>query len=139
MQAFNFDEAFSRNIGWLTRREQDALRHKRVAIAGLGGVGGIHLLTLCRLGIGKFHLADFDTFDLANFNRQAGATVGTLGQNKLDAMIRQARDINPELDITGFRAAIDAERWLEAQAAGPAEANAVSTPMTRIAATVSRP
>lgn len=102
MQAFNFDEAFSRNIGWLTRREQDALRHKRVAIAGLGGVGGIHLLTLCRLGIGKFHLADFDTFDLANFNRQAGATVGTLGQNKLDAMIRQARDINPELDITGF-------------------------------------
>ena len=102
MQAFNFDEAFSRNIGWLTRREQDALRHKRVAIAGLGGVGGIHLLTLCRLGIGKFHLADFDTFDLANFNRQVGATVGTLGQNKLDAMIRQARDINPELDITGF-------------------------------------
>ena len=102
MQPFNYDEAFSRNIGWLTRREQDALRHKRVAIAGLGGVGGIHLLTLCRLGIGKFHLADFDTFDLANFNRQAGATVGTLGQNKLDAMIRQARDINPELDITGF-------------------------------------
>ncbi len=99
---FSYEEAFSRNIGWLTRQEQDRLRHKRVAIAGLGGVGGVHLLTLCRLGIGKFHLADFDTFDLANFNRQAGATVSTLGQNKLDVMIRQARDINPELDITGF-------------------------------------
>jgi molybdopterin/thiamine biosynthesis adenylyltransferase len=99
---YNYDEAFSRNIGWLTRQEQDQLRHKRVAIAGLGGVGGIHLLTLCRLGIGKFHLADFDTFDLANFNRQAGATVSTLCQNKLDVMIRQALDINPELDITGF-------------------------------------
>jgi molybdopterin/thiamine biosynthesis adenylyltransferase len=102
MQLYSYDEAFSRNIGWLTRQEQDQLRHKRVAIAGLGGVGGVHLLTLCRLGIGKFHLADFDTFDLANFNRQAGATVSTLGQNKLDVMNRQARDINPELDITAF-------------------------------------
>lgn len=102
MQTFNYDEAFSRNIGWLTRPEQEMLRHQRVAIAGLGGVGGIHLLTLCRLGIGKFHLADFDSFDLANFNRQAGATVGSIGQPKLDVMIRQARDINPELEITGF-------------------------------------
>jgi molybdopterin/thiamine biosynthesis adenylyltransferase len=102
MHSFTYDEAFSRNIGWLTHPEQEQLRHKRVAIAGLGGVGGVHLLTLCRLGIGKFHLADFDSFDLANFNRQAGATVSTLGQSKLDVMIPQARDINPDLDITGF-------------------------------------
>jgi molybdopterin/thiamine biosynthesis adenylyltransferase len=102
VQPFNYDEAFSRNIGWLTRQEQELLRHKRVAIAGLGGVGGVHMLTLCRLGIGKFHLADFDSFDLANFNRQAGATVGTLGQAKLDVMIRQAQDINPEVEIKGF-------------------------------------
>jgi molybdopterin/thiamine biosynthesis adenylyltransferase len=102
MQAYNYDEATSRNIGWLTTQEQEQLRHKRVAIAGLGGVGGVHLLTLCRLGIGKFRLADFDTFDLANFNRQAGATVSSLGQNKLDVMIRQALDINPELELTGY-------------------------------------
>ena len=102
MSSFSYDEAFSRNIGWLTAEEQDSLRHKRVAIAGLGGVGGVHLLTLCRLGLGKFHLADFDTFDLANFNRQAGATVSTLGQSKLDVMIRQAQEINPDLDIKGF-------------------------------------
>lgn len=102
MQPFHYDEAFSRNIGWLTRQEQDQLRHKRVAIAGLGGVGGVHLLTLCRLGIGKFHLADFDCFDLANFNRQAGATISTLTQKKLDVMIRQALDINPNLDIIGY-------------------------------------
>ena len=53
------------------------------------------------MGIGKFHLTDFDTFDLANFNRQ-GATVSTLGQSKLDVMIQQARDINTELDLIGF-------------------------------------
>lgn len=108
MQTFDYEEAFSRNIGWLTRQEQDALRRKRVAIAGLGGVGGVHLLTLCRLGIGRFHLADFDTFDLANFNRQAGATVGSLGQPKLDVMIRQARDINPEVEIAGFSEGVSA-------------------------------
>jgi molybdopterin/thiamine biosynthesis adenylyltransferase len=102
MHPFDYDEAFARNIGWLTRQEQACLRHKRVAIAGLGGVGGAHLLTLCRLGIGKFHLADLDCFELANFNRQAGASLGTLGEAKLDVMIRQARDINPELEITGF-------------------------------------
>jgi len=109
MQPFNYDEAFSRNVGWLTRQEQDLLRHKRVAIAGLGGVGGVHLLTLCRLGIGKFHLADFDRFDLANFNRQAGASVSSLGQNKLDVMLRQARDINPELEIKPFPDGVTAD------------------------------
>lgn len=117
MQSFLYDEAFSRNIGWVTREEQTLLRHKRVAIAGLGGVGGLHLLTLCRLGISKFHLADFDTFDLANFNRQAGATVGTLDQSKLDVMIRQARDINPELDIMGFEKGVTDDN-LEAFLAG---------------------
>jgi len=71
MQSFTYDEAFSRNIGWLTRQEQDSLRHQRVAIAGLGGVGGFHLLTLCRLGISKFNLADFDSFDLANRKRSS--------------------------------------------------------------------
>ena len=48
--SFDYHRAFSRNIGWVTRAEQDLLRKKRVAIAGMGGVGGIHLLTLARLG-----------------------------------------------------------------------------------------
>jgi molybdopterin/thiamine biosynthesis adenylyltransferase len=99
---FDYDSAFSRNIGWVTREEQARLRGKRVAIAGLGGVGGAHLLTLTRLGIGAFHIADFDTFDLVNFNRQAGATVSHLGQPKLDVMAKAARDINPELELRLF-------------------------------------
>ena len=58
-ESFDYTTAFSRNIGWLTLREQDSLRSKRVAIAGLGGVGGSHLITLTRLGIGAFTIADF--------------------------------------------------------------------------------
>lgn len=99
---FSYDDAFSRNIGWLTEAEQQVLKGKRIAIAGMGGVGGIHLLTLARLGIGHFHLADFDTFDLVNFNRQAGAGMAHLGQPKARVMAEMARDINPELDIKLF-------------------------------------
>ena len=73
---FDYNLAFSRNIGWLTAAEQETLRRKRVAIAGLGGVGGVHMLTLTRLGIGGFNISAFDEFDVPNFNRQAGAMMG---------------------------------------------------------------
>jgi molybdopterin/thiamine biosynthesis adenylyltransferase len=106
---FSYDKAFSRNIGWLTAPEQETLRHKRIAIAGLGGVGGAHLLTLARLGIGAFHIADFDTFDIPNFNRQAGATVSSLGRRKTDVLSEMARNINPELEIRVFDNGVNEE------------------------------
>jgi len=99
VQAFDYTHAFSRNIGWLTADEQERLRNARVAIAGLGGVGGFHLLTLARLGIGRFNIADLDVFELANFNRQAGATLSSLGCTKVDVLADMARDINPESDL----------------------------------------
>ena len=99
---FSYSEAFSRNIGWVTEAEQAALRAKTVAIAGMGGVGGVHLLTLARLGISRFHIADFDSFGLVNFNRQAGAMMSTLGQPKVDALKRMALDVNPEIHIETF-------------------------------------
>lgn len=104
---FSYDEAFSRNLGWVTEAEQARLRHARVCIAGLGGVGGVYLLTLARLGVGAFSIADFDSFALANFNRQAGAAVSSLARPKIDVMVEMARDINPELDIRVFRHGLD--------------------------------
>ena len=108
MTQFEYRDAFTRNIGWVTEAEQHKLRQKRVAIAGLGGVGGVHLLTLARLGIGSFNIADHDRFDLANFNRQVGATLGTLGKPKVDVMADMASAINPELDIARFPAGVSA-------------------------------
>jgi len=105
---FDYRSAFSRNLGWVTEAEQERLRHRRVAIAGLGGVGGVHLLALTRLGIGKFHIADHDRFELVNFNRQAGATVDTLGRLKVDVMADMARAINPDLDVVKFPDGISA-------------------------------
>ncbi len=99
---YDYFDAVSRNIGWVTREEQVALRGKRVAIAGLGGVGGVHLLTLTRMGIGKFSLAEFDSFEVHNFNRQVGAMTSTVGRPKIDVLVEMAKDINPDLDIRTF-------------------------------------
>ncbi|WP_426167289.1 ThiF family adenylyltransferase [Pseudoduganella sp. R-34] len=105
---FIYGKAFSRNIGWVTEAEQACLRGKRVAIAGAGGVGGVHLMTLVRLGVGAFHIADFDKFDLPNFNRQVGAMQSTRGLPKIEVMARMARDVNPELEIRMFPDGINA-------------------------------
>jgi molybdopterin/thiamine biosynthesis adenylyltransferase len=99
---FDYDSAFSRNIGWVTQAEQTKLRKSRIAIAGLGGVGGSHLLTLTRLGISHFNISDFDDFDVQNLNRQAGAFMPFMGQPKIDTVARLARDINPEIDLRLF-------------------------------------
>jgi molybdopterin/thiamine biosynthesis adenylyltransferase len=115
-QAFRYDEAFSRNLGWVTEDEQRRLRTARVAIAGLGGVGGGYLLTLARLGVSRFSVADFDEFGLVNFNRQAGATMSSLGQPKADVLLRMVRDINPEADVRVLRGGVDTsnvDRFLE--------------------------
>lgn len=102
MNTFDYEEAFSRNIGWVTVEEQKLLRNKKVAIAGMGGVGGSHLIVLARLGIGKFHIADLDVFELANFNRQYGAAVSTINVAKAESMEKMIKDINPDLDVTTF-------------------------------------
>ncbi len=113
---FSYSQAFDRNIGWVTEAEQQTLRGKRVAIAGLGGVGGAHLLTLTRLGIGNFNLADFDHFELHNFNRQVGANVNSIGRPKIDVMAEMAAAINPGLGIERFGEGLtlaNVERFLD--------------------------
>lgn len=109
MERFDYATAFSRNIGWVTRREQDVLRGARVAIAGLGGVGGAHLLTLARLGVGRFHIADFDEFGVHNFNRQVGAFMSTVGRPKSEVLAASASDINPEAEVVAFPAGVTPE------------------------------
>lgn len=99
---FNYEEAFTRNIGWVTEEEQQVLRHKKAVIGGLGGVGGSHLICLARLGISNFHISDLDEFDYANINRQYGATCSTVGKQKSEVMLDQIKDINPEANIRNF-------------------------------------
>jgi tRNA A37 threonylcarbamoyladenosine dehydratase len=104
---FDYNTAFSRNIGWVTEEEQELLNSKKVAIAGAGGVGGEHLVTLARLGIGAFSISDFDEFEVHNFNRQAGAFISTLERTKCEVMREIALDINPLLDLDTYPSGID--------------------------------
>ena len=101
-RTFDYRKAFSRNLGWVTETEQEILRTRRIAIAGLGGVGGSHLLTLTRLGIGRFNISDLDNFELANFNRQVGASLRHINRPKVGVLAEMALDIDPELDIRSF-------------------------------------
>ncbi|HUY91121.1 MAG TPA: ThiF family adenylyltransferase [Pirellulales bacterium] len=107
--AWRYEEAFSRNLGLISPEEQSRLRRSHVAIPGMGGVGGMHLLTLARMGIGRFTIADPDAFEMANFNRQAGAHVHTLGRGKAEVMAEQALAVNPELELRVFREAVTEE------------------------------
>ena len=113
---FNYEEAFSRNIGWVTKEEQQKLRKTKVAIGGLGGVGGDHTIVLTRLGISNFHISDLDDYDVPNFNRQAGANMSTLGKPKAAVMEETILGINPEATVKNFDSGItddNLEEFLE--------------------------
>jgi len=95
-------EAFSRNIGLLTLADQNKLASTRVAIAGMGGVGGVHLITLLRTGVCHFNISDMDHYERVNMNRQYGAKADTLGQPKVDVMHKEALAVNPYAEINTF-------------------------------------
>jgi molybdopterin/thiamine biosynthesis adenylyltransferase len=100
------EEATSRNLGLITREEQDVLKNASVAIAGMGAVGGHHLMVLARMGVGHFIIADPDTYEPLNLHRQAGAFVHTMGRKKVEVMAEMIRAINPEVRLTIFPEAI---------------------------------
>jgi len=106
--SFDYETAFARNLGFVSPNEQQRLRRARVAIAGLGGTGGAQVQALARMGIGGFNLADPDTFELINFNRQIGAFMHTIGRKKTDVAAEIARAINPEVDVRLFDEGITA-------------------------------
>jgi molybdopterin/thiamine biosynthesis adenylyltransferase len=108
-QEFDYAAAFSRNLGLVNPAEQEILKQSRVAVAGLGGVGGVHLTTLARMGIGKFRIADFDTYEIHNFNRQAGALMSTLEQPKVDVIARMVHDINPAAQVECYAEGVSRE------------------------------
>ncbi|PCJ57953.1 MAG: hypothetical protein COA79_14365 [Planctomycetota bacterium] len=95
MVTFDYDMAFSRVVGWITLAEQALLRDSCISIAGMGGVGGSYAISLARLGVGKFKIADFDIFETHNVNRQIGAFISTLGKPKAEVIKNMILDINP--------------------------------------------
>lgn len=106
---FIYATAFDRNLGWLTEKEQEKLKNSCVSIAGVGGAGGFQAQALARLGVGSFRIADLDTFDMTNMNRQMGATVSTIGTDKCEVMRKMILEINPEAKVEVFSTGITPE------------------------------
>ncbi|MBE6927694.1 MAG: tRNA threonylcarbamoyladenosine dehydratase [Ruminococcaceae bacterium] len=91
---------FSRTELLIGRTALEKLSKARVAIFGLGGVGGYAVEALARCGVGHLDLIDHDTISLTNINRQILALCDTVGQYKAVVAAERVRQINPEAVVT---------------------------------------
>ena len=139
-------EAFGRTRLLLGAAAMEKLKKARVAVFGLGGVGGYVVEALARSGVGALDLIDHDTVSLSNINRQILATHSTLGMAKAEAAKARVLDINPEakvaardmffgpdtadtLDFTQYDYVVDAIDTVTGKLALIAAAKAAGTPI----------
>ncbi|MCR5836735.1 MAG: tRNA threonylcarbamoyladenosine dehydratase [Lachnospiraceae bacterium] len=92
-------DQFSRTKLLIGEKGVDKLANARVAVFGIGGVGGYVCEALARSGVGHFDLIDNDTVSLTNINRQIIALHSTVGKYKTEVMRDRMRDINPEVEV----------------------------------------
>jgi molybdopterin/thiamine biosynthesis adenylyltransferase len=109
LQAGIFPECYERNFPSLLAPEQLRLFDSCVLIAGLGGLGGALAVLLARVGIGRFILADGDTFTPSNLNRQCLATHPALGENKARITAAHLYEISPALRAEAIPDYLDSE------------------------------
>lgn len=94
-----YQESFSRNIGVFTETEQELLRTSTIAVAGVGGIGGLLVERLIRMGVGNIKITDLGTFDKSNLNRQLGSSMNTLERYKTEVVYQYVKEINPEANV----------------------------------------
>ena len=97
------EDQFSRTRLLLGKDAMKKLKNARVAVFGIGGVGGYTVEALARSGIGALDLIDNDTVNLSNLNRQIIATHSTVGQYKVDAAAARVLDINPDIQVRTYK------------------------------------
>ena len=97
-----FDQ-FSRTELLLGKDAMERLAGCRVAVFGIGGVGGYVCEALARSGVGAFDLIDDDKVCLSNINRQIIATGKTIGQYKVDVMKERILDVNPDAEVNTYK------------------------------------
>ena len=93
------NEQFSRTEILLGKEAVGKLQKARVAVFGVGGVGGYTVEALARCGVGSLDLIDSDTVSISNINRQILATHSTVGMLKVEAAKARVLDINPECNV----------------------------------------
>ncbi len=96
-------EQFSRTANVLGENSIEILSHCRVAVFGIGGVGGHAVEALARAGIGSIDIIDSDIVSKSNINRQTVALHSTVGQPKVEVMKSKITDINPKCSVTAHQ------------------------------------
>ncbi len=94
---------FSRTEMLFGKKAMQKLASARVAVFGIGGVGGYVVEALARSGVGALDLIDNDTASLTNINRQIIATLETVGKYKVDIAAQRVKEINPDCAITAHK------------------------------------
>ena len=94
---------FSRTELLIGKEGVDKLAGSRVAVFGIGGVGGYVVEALVRSGVGALDLVDNDKVALTNLNRQIIALHSTIGEYKVDVAEKRAKDINPGVNIKTYK------------------------------------
>ncbi len=97
-----------RNIPALSPEEQELLAQKRVLVVGCGGLGGYVIEYLARMGVGEITVADGDTFEVSNLNRQILSSPSVIGCGKAQAAAERIRWIDPSLKVRAVDAFFDA-------------------------------
>jgi molybdopterin/thiamine biosynthesis adenylyltransferase len=92
-----YAERTNRNIGWITKEEQNILKNSVVGIAGTGGMGGLLAAILVRAGIGEVRIADSEVFDASNIHRQFAAKQTTINKLKVIETARMVREITDDM------------------------------------------
>ena len=96
------NEQFSRTAILLGEEAVKKLQNARVAVFGVGGVGGYTVEALARCGVGQLDLIDSDTVSISNINRQILATHSTVGMLKVEAAKNRVLDINPDCAVRTY-------------------------------------
>lgn len=89
----------TRQMTLIDKRDQEKFKNSTIAVIGCGGIGGMTIEMLARLGVGKLILVDEDVFDVSNLNRQVLSTQETLNEKKSKAAAKRVKSINPEIDV----------------------------------------
>ncbi len=95
-------ERVDRNIGWITKAEQEMLKNSVIGVSGCGGMGGQLAEKFLRLGVGEIRIADCEAFDISNINRQFGATRFTVGKSKAFETARMLREISDDFTLVVY-------------------------------------
>ena len=110
---FNYDESFGRNIGIISSDEMEKLRHTKIAILGVGGVGGRYAEALVRLGCENLLITDVALFDPPDLNRQFSSNMKTMDRSKVECVAEAIKEINPTVQLKQYYDGVTLENYKE--------------------------